>query len=107
MSTVEPRAAPANAAIKVAGGQTMSSALPPKSPEPEMILASSASDAASPFIFQLPVTSGIILAAAIQSPFPACGIRPALAKPAVGLRPILLELQGVAPVTMVRALRLG
>jgi hypothetical protein len=37
-----------------------------------MILARSASDAASPFIFQLPARSGIILAAAIQSPFPAC-----------------------------------
>jgi hypothetical protein len=73
MSTGEPRAAPANAATKVAGGQTMSSVLPAKSLEPEMILASSASDAASPFIFQLPATSGIILAAAIELPSPACG----------------------------------
>jgi hypothetical protein len=45
-----------------------------------MILASSASDAASPFIFQLPATSGVILAAAIQSPFPSCGYQTGFGK---------------------------
>jgi hypothetical protein len=63
----------------------MSSALPAKSLAPEMILASSASEAASPFIFQLPATSGIILAAAIGCPLLRAVIRPALAKPAVRL----------------------
>ena len=52
---------------------------------PEMILASSLREAASPFIFQLPATSGIILAAAIQTPFPRAVIRPAWAMPAVRL----------------------
>src|SRR6185295_10460719 len=42
----------------VAGGQTIRSVLPLNPAEPVMIEPSSATDALSPFIFQLPATSG-------------------------------------------------
>jgi hypothetical protein len=73
MITVEPRAAAAKAAIKVAGGQTISSALPASAFAPAMILVSSPPEAASPFIFQLPATSGVTSAAAIEKSPPASG----------------------------------
>src|SRR6476469_420293 len=58
----------ANSRIRVAGGHTINSALPRSSAAPDRILANSARDAANPFIFQLPATSGIELPAAIENP---------------------------------------
>src|SRR5689334_13971404 len=107
MSTGEPCAAPANAATKVAGGQTIRSALPTKSLEPAMIRASSVPDAASPFIFQFPATSGTILAIAINHPLCLRLSGPVWQSQTFGPGPIRLQLQGVGPVTMVRAARLG
>src|SRR5262245_9737741 len=66
--TDEPRAEAANSRIKVAGGHTINSALLFSSAAPDRILANSARDAANPFIFQLPATSGIKLSAAIENP---------------------------------------
>ena len=56
--TGPPRAISANRATSVAGGQTISSALPASAAAPATIFSSSATEAASPFIFQLPATSG-------------------------------------------------
>src|SRR5262245_1709111 len=69
MATPEPCAATAKLAINVAGGQTIRSALPASAPAPAMILASSPIEPERPFIFQLPATSGIILAAIKKIPF--------------------------------------
>ena len=73
-------------------------------PAPAMILASSAAEAASPFIFQLPATSGrgamvmtySLFAGMRLSEPPGCGqwLRP---------QPIPLELQGVGPISMMPA----
>src|ERR1041384_3639968 len=57
MATVEPAAAAAKDATSVAGGPTSKPALAIPRPS-SLILASSAPDAFSPFIFQLPATSG-------------------------------------------------
>src|SRR6476660_224260 len=66
--TPEPCADAANARIKVAGGHTINSALPFSSAAPDRILANSVGEAANPFIFQLPATSGIELPAAMENP---------------------------------------
>src|SRR5512136_934829 len=103
MATSEPRAAAAKLAINVAGGQIIRLALPATAPAPAMILVSSPREAASPFIFQLPATSGIILAAAIEKSFSVCGYQVRLGNArASRYKPILLELQGVGSATMVR-----
>jgi hypothetical protein len=73
IATGEPRAARANSAIRVAGGHTIRSALLANAGAAAMILESSAAEAASPFIFQLPATSGRSLAAAILMSLSACG----------------------------------
>src|SRR5215813_6861056 len=78
---MEPRAAAAKAGIKVAGGQTTRSALPANDLAPAMILLNSAAEAASPFIFQLPATSGMILSAAIKKTLLHAVISSALAMP--------------------------
>src|SRR5664279_4751642 len=72
MVTAEPRAALTKFAIRVAGGHTIKSAVPASAAAPLMILDSSAVEAASPFIFQLPATSGRGVAAMLWS-FSACG----------------------------------
>jgi hypothetical protein len=103
MTTLEFFAAAAKAATSVAGGHIINSALPAKAPAPAMILASSPCEAASPFIFQFPATSGIILAAAIEKSLSVCGYQTRYGK-ARALEPeaIPLQLQGVGPTTMVR-----
>src|SRR6185436_9256146 len=58
MATVEPSAAAAKDATSVAGGQIMRSTLRGRSPAPRMIVPSTSAEALSPFIFQLPATSG-------------------------------------------------
>ena len=73
MATAEPRAAAAKRASKVAGGHTIRSALPAMAAAPATILSSSATEAASPFIFQLPATSGRRLAPAMLNSFSRCG----------------------------------
>jgi hypothetical protein len=57
MATRDPLAAAANDAMSVAGGHTITSTLD-SLPAPAMILSSSPAEARSPFIFQLPATSG-------------------------------------------------
>ncbi len=66
--TGEPFAASASAATSVAGGQTITSALAASAAAPATILPNSAADAASPFIFQLPATSGRRAVPAIAKP---------------------------------------
>src|SRR5215475_8406798 len=68
MITPEPCAETANSRIKVAGGHTINSALPLSSAAPDRILANSVREAANPFIFQLPATSGIKPPAAMENP---------------------------------------
>ena len=53
---------------RVAGGQIIRSTLVQRSPAPCMILPSSAAEALSPFIFQLPATSGRRVGSAIVHP---------------------------------------
>src|SRR5262245_63174962 len=67
MATLDPSAAAEKLAINVAGGQTIKSAFPLSALAPAMILASSPREATRPFIFQLPATSGMMLAA-IENP---------------------------------------
>jgi hypothetical protein len=71
-------------------------------------LANSVREAASPFIFQLPATSGIKLPAAIEENLLRVRYqtRPGNAS-TPGQEPILLELQGVGSVTMVPPPRLS
>ena len=59
--------------IKVAGGHTIKSAWPASAPAPWTILASSPTEAASPFIFQLPATKGVMTADAMFWSLSACG----------------------------------
>src|SRR5690242_10184480 len=54
--------------IRVAGGQIMRSTLVKRSPALARILPSSAAEALSPFIFQLPATSGRRVGTAIDHP---------------------------------------
>src|SRR5215467_11442898 len=99
--TDEPCAEAANSRIKVARGHTINSALPLSSAAPDRILANSARDAANPFIFQLPATSGIELPAAIEIPLRVrYQTRPGNASAALQ-ELIPLELQRVGSVTMV------
>src|SRR6185312_11530233 len=65
MATDDPRAASEKRATKVAGGQTMRSTFPASGGAPAITLRSSATEAESPFIFQLPATSGRRLGVAI------------------------------------------
>jgi len=53
-----PRALSAKAAIRVTGGQTSRSALAATSAAPLSMASNSATEAFSPFIFQLPAISG-------------------------------------------------
>jgi hypothetical protein len=105
MVTPEPRTANTKLTIKVAGGQTIRSVLPASAPAPATILTSSPCEAASPFIFQFPATSGIILAAAIEKSLSACGYqtRPGNAR-VPDDETILVQLQGVGSIPMVRPL---
>src|SRR5262245_31445632 len=102
MATPEPCAAATKPAIKVDGGQTISSALPASAPAPAIILMSSPREAVRPFIFQFPATSGTMLAA-IKNPPSACRYqtRPGNARLPEN-KPILVQLQGVGSITMVR-----
>jgi hypothetical protein len=68
IATTDPRARVANDATSVAGGQINRSALPASGSDTAMIACSSAADADSPFIFQLPAISGRPLRAAMVSP---------------------------------------
>src|SRR5258705_12570137 len=68
MAKAEPRALSAKALSSVAGGQPIRSALPVTAPAPAMIFSSSPAERESPFIFQLPATSGRRCDAAIFNP---------------------------------------
>src|SRR5689334_25390575 len=103
MTTLEFLAAAAKAATSVAGGHIINSALPAKAPAPAMILASSACEAASPFIFQFPATSGVILAAAFEKSLSMCGYQTGFCKfRALEPEAIALQLHVIGPTTMVR-----
>src|SRR5438105_3850320 len=107
MVTAELRTAATKVVIKVAGGQIMRSALPVSRAAPAMILASSASEEASPFIFQFPATSGIILPA-IEKSLSACGYQTGWGNArAPRGKPILVRLQGVGLATMVHPPAMG
>src|SRR5262245_13598587 len=71
MATPDPAAVAEKLAIKVAGGHTIKSVFPLSSLAPAMIFTSSPHEAMRPFIFQLPATSGTMLAA-IENPLTAC-----------------------------------
>src|SRR5262245_50487551 len=107
MATPDPAAVAEKLAIKVAGGHTIKSVFPLSSLAPAMIFTSSPHEAMRPFIFQLPATSGTMLAA-IENPLTACGYQTGNGNAsAAGDTLILLLLQGVGSVPMVPPTRLG
>src|SRR5271163_1918784 len=75
-----PRAFSANAAIRVAGGQTRRSAFSATWEAPASMASNSAIEDLRPFIFQLPAISGRI--ASVMSGFPGISDEDALAEPA-------------------------
>src|ERR1700759_76390 len=75
-----PGAFAANAAIRVAGGQTSRSALAATPAAPAHIASNSAMEALRPFIFQLPAISGRM--ASVMSDYPEVLPHPALAEAA-------------------------
>src|SRR4029450_9564134 len=80
MATPDPSAVAEKLAIKVVGGQTIKSTFPLSAAAPAMIFTSSPREAARPFIFQLPATSGMMLPA-IENPFAGAVIRYSFSRP--------------------------
>src|SRR5919199_3498375 len=85
MRTGEPDAASANSRISVAGGQIMTSKRSPApAGRPRISASSSDAEALSPFIFQLPATSGFGAPAIDPSTGGLLAERPGAAKNAAG-----------------------
>src|SRR5436190_5468184 len=101
MAMFESRAAAANAASNVAGGQIIRSTSGDNATAPAMILSSSPTDALTPFIFQLPATSGRRAPCDMVPPVRQC--HEAVSKPA-GTAPDRPELRRSPPLLMIRAL---